>query len=257
MTLLIIAYIFVVGIVLGSFYNVVALRVPAKESIVHPPSACPKCSAKLRPRDLMPVLSWLLSRGRCRYCATPVSALYPLGELATGALFVWVYMLHGWSWETLTGALLVSLCVIITVSDLKYMLIPNKVLLFFFPLLAGASLFSSLDEGWGGAGSALLGAAAGGGIIILVALLSRGGMGMGDAKLMLVCGFVLGLPKILLAFIIACMLGTVVGGALLLLKLVKPKQHIPFGPYLAAGTLIAYAYGTSLIHGYLTLIGSH
>ncbi|AEI45721.1 prepilin peptidase [Paenibacillus mucilaginosus] len=255
MTTLIIAYIFLLGITLGSFYNVVALRVPAKESIVHPPSACPNCSTQLRPRDLMPVLSWLLSRGRCRHCCTPVSVLYPLGELATGGLLVWVYTLHGWNWEALAGALLVSLSVIITVSDLKYMLIPNKVLLFFFPLVAGATLLSAAAQGWSAVGTALLGAAAGGGVILLVALASRGGMGMGDAKLMFVFGFALGLPKILLAFILACLLGSLVGGTLMLLGLVKPKQHIPFGPYLAAGALIAYAYGADLIEAYVTLIG--
>lgn len=131
MTIFIASYITLLGLVLGSFYNVVALRVPAKESLLNPPSHCPNCNTRLKARDLLPVVSYLLSGGKCRYCGTRISPLYPLGEAATGLLFLWVYLQFGLTGKGIIGFILVSLAVIVTVADLKYMLIPNKVLLFF------------------------------------------------------------------------------------------------------------------------------
>ncbi|NOU99034.1 prepilin peptidase [Paenibacillus planticolens] len=252
MTLLIAIYVFIVGLVLGSFFNVVALRVPAKQSVVKPPSACPKCGKQLKSRDLIPVISYLFARGKCRYCQTKVSIIYPLGELATGLLFLWVYVHFGITGEALVALAMVSLLVIITISDLTSMLIPNKILIVFFPVLVGLRLFFPGDQAWW---SYVLGAVIGCGIIVLIAVLSRGGMGMGDAKLLLVCGAVLGLSHIMVAFILACLIGSLIGGLLLLLKITKRKQPIPFGPSLAAGILISYGYGTDMIKAYLTLLG--
>ncbi|MEK0316902.1 prepilin peptidase [Cohnella sp. 56] len=250
MTILIYIYLFALGAVLGSFYNVVALRVPAGESIVSPPSRCPRCGTRLAGRDLVPIASWLLSRGRCRHCGAPVSPLYPLGEAATGLLFVWAYARFGWSAETIVALLLVSLCVIVTVSDLATMLIPNKVLLFFAPLLAAACLLLPSDISWW---SHLLGAVAGGGILLLIVIVSRGGMGLGDVKLFALLGFVVGLPNTIVALIAACLAGTLVGGALLALGVVRRKQPIPFGPFLVLGACLAFGYGGHLISFYLSL----
>lgn len=135
MTIFIASYITLLGLILGSFYNVVALRVPAKESLLNPPSHCPNCNTRLKGRDLFPVISYLLSGGKCRYCGTRVSPLYPLGEAATGLLFLWVYLQFGLTGKGILGFVFVSLAVIVTVADLKYMLIPNRVLLFFLPIL--------------------------------------------------------------------------------------------------------------------------
>ncbi|MFD2328291.1 prepilin peptidase [Cohnella sp. GCM10020058] len=250
MTILLYIYLFALGAVLGSFYNVVALRVPAGESIVSPPSRCPRCGTRLTGRDLIPIASWLLSRGRCRHCKAPVSPLYPLGEAATGLLFVWVYASFGWSPAAIIGLLLVSLCVIVTVSDLATMLIPNKVLLFFAPLLAAACLLLPNDIPWW---SHLLGAAVGGGVLLLVVIVSRGGMGLGDVKLFAVLGFVVGLPNTAVAFVAACLAGTLVGGVLLATGVVKRKQPVPFGPFLALGACLAYGYGADIIDYYLSL----
>ncbi|GFZ88272.1 type 4 prepilin-like proteins leader peptide-processing enzyme [Paenibacillus marchantiophytorum] len=252
MTILIVIYVFIVGLVLGSFFNVVALRVPAKQSIIRPPSACPKCETQLKSRDLLPVISYLWTRGKCRYCASKVSLLYPLGELVTGLLFVWVYLHVGFHPEAILALLLVSLLIIITVSDLTSMLIPNKILLFFLPFLAGLRFVFPGEQTWW---SYALGAVIGCGLIVLISILSRGGMGMGDAKLLLVCGLVLGLAHIVVAFILACLIGTLIGGLLLMLKIIKRKQPIPFGPYLALGILISYGYGSDLIKMYVTLLG--
>ncbi|MEC0270146.1 prepilin peptidase [Paenibacillus anseongense] len=252
MTLLIASYIFILGLVLGSFFNVVALRVPAKQSVINPPSACPKCGTKLKAKDLIPVISYIFTRGQCRYCGTKVSILYPLGELATGLLFLWAYVHFGITVESLIALTLVSLLVIITVSDLSYMLIPNKILIVFFPIFIVLRFIFPGDQAWW---SYVLGAVIGGGIIVLIAILSRGGMGMGDAKLLTVCGAVLGLSHIMVAFVLACMIGSLIGGLLLLLKITKRKQPIPFGPSLALGILISYGYGSDMIKAYLTLLG--
>lgn len=249
MTIFIASYITLLGLILGSFYNVVALRVPAKESLLHPPSHCPNCNTRLKVRDLFPVLSYLLSRGKCRYCGTKVSPLYPLGEAATGLLFLWVYLQFGLTGKGVIGFVLVSLAIIVTVADLKYMLIPNKVLLFFLPLLLILVLLFPEGPLW----QQLLGAALGGGILLLLALF--GGMGVGDVKLFALLGWVIGFPNVVLAFLIACLLGSVVGGMLMLVGIIKRKQPIPFGPWLVVGALISYGYGSHIIGAYLSLIG--
>ncbi|WP_138495656.1 prepilin peptidase [Paenibacillus pinistramenti] len=248
MTIVIAVYITLIGLVLGSFYNVVGLRVPVKESLVSPPSHCPSCGTRLAGRDLIPVLSLLLARGKCRHCGSKVSLLYPLGELATGLLFLWIYLEFGISFKGLTGLLLVSLSVIITVSDLKYMRIPNQVLLFFLPPLVLLVLLAPNGPLW----SHLLGAICGGVVIFVLALF--GGMGMGDAKLFALLGWVIGFKDTVLAFLLACALGSCVYGLLLLLGKVKRGQPVPFGPWLAAGALLAFSYGSHLIGGYLALI---
>ncbi|MDQ0192152.1 prepilin peptidase [Paenibacillus wynnii] len=249
MTIFIAIYITLLGLVLGSFFNVVALRVPAGESLLHPPSQCPKCSTRLGVRDLFPVFSYLLSGGKCRYCGVKVSLLYPLGEAATGLLFLWIYLKLGLSMKGFEGLLLVSLSVIITVSDLKYMLIPNKVLLFFLPLFLVLVPFMAEDPLWVHA----LGALCGGGILLLLALF--GGMGMGDVKLFALLGWVIGWPNVILAFLVACALGAAVGVGLQLSGIIHKKQPVPFGPFLVFGTLLAFLYGPDIIGFYLTFIG--
>lgn len=249
MTTLIAIYITFIGMVLGSFYNVVGLRVPAGISIVKPPSKCGSCGTRLKSRDLIPVFSYLLTGGRCRTCGTRISVLYPLGEAATGLLFLWVYLRFGLTAEGATGFLLVSMLVMVTVADLKYMLIPNKILLVFLPAFVVLISLSPNGPLWQHA----LGAVLGGGVVYLLAWF--GGMGMGDVKLFALCGWIVGFPGVILAFLAACFLGTVAGGMLLLLGIVKRKQPIPFGPWLAAGTLITYGYGSQIIGGYLSLIG--
>lgn len=248
MTILLILYIALLGLIFGSFFNVVALRVPAGESLVRPPSHCPHCGRRLGARDLIPVVSYALAGGQCRRCGVRVSALYPLGELLTAVLFVWAYIRFGLTGEALTAVALSALGVIVAVSDLKYLRIPNKVLLFFVPVLALLVLAFPAGPYW----QHVLGGLAGGGLVLLFALL--GGMGMGDVKLFALLGFVLGPALTLLAFFVAAALGSVAGGLLLLLGVVKRKQPVPFGPWLAAGALIAYGYGTMMIDAYFSLI---
>ncbi|WP_127496911.1 prepilin peptidase [Paenibacillus glycanilyticus] len=250
MTLFLVIYLFFLGLIVGSFFNVVGLRIPIKLSVVSPPSQCPKCGMRLKPRDLMPVASYLLSRGRCRQCGKRISPVYPLGELATGLLFVWIYLTFGNSWNTVIGLLLVSMSVILTVSDLKYMLLPNRILLFFAPLFIVLGCLFSAGSIWLHLG----GAFAGGGVLLAVVILTRGGMGLGDVKLLFLLGWILGLPNLIPAFILACFFGSAVGGLLMLFKVVKRKQPIPFGPFLLLGALLAFAYGDAMIDLYRSIL---
>ena len=132
--------IFLAGLILGSFYNVAGLRIPAKESIVMPRSACPSCGHTLAPLELVPVISYLVLKGNCRKCGKRISPLYPIIELMTGLLFAAAPLLLGWSMELIIAWALISLMVIIFVSDVMYMLIPNKILLFFQHALIAQSL---------------------------------------------------------------------------------------------------------------------
>ncbi|MCM3750068.1 prepilin peptidase [Paenibacillus pasadenensis] len=250
MTILISLYLFALGLACGSFFNVVGLRVPAGQSILRPPSACPHCGHRLRARELIPVLSYALSRGRCRSCAAGVSPLYPAGELAAALLFVWAYLRFGLTVQAWIGLLLASLTVIITVSDIRYMRIPNAVLLAFLPMLLALRLLNPDGRSYI---EYFAGAAIGGGVLLAISLLSRGGVGMGDVKLLALFGLVLGWKGVLLALMLGSLAGTIGGLLLVLIRKGKAKEPIPFGPYLSLGALIAYGYGDAIIDGYLNL----
>lgn len=176
-------------------------------------------------------------------------AIIPAWRSGNGFAFLWVYMQFGLTGKGIIGFILVSLVVIVTVADLKYMLIPNKVLLFFLPLLLILVLLFPEGPIW----HHLLGAVLGGGGLIPFVLL--GGMGAGDVKLFALLGLVIGFPNVILAFFVACLLGSVVGGLLMLLGVIKRKQPVPFGPWLAIGALISFGYGSHIIGAYLSLIG--
>lgn len=243
-------YIILLGLFLGSFYNVVGLRIPANQSIVAPRSACPKCKHTLGPLELIPVLSYLIQRGKCRVCRTGISPLYPIMELLTGLLFLAAPLIIGWTHELWIAWTLISLLVIITVSDLAYMLIPNKILLFFAGLFLVERIFLPLTPWW----DSLLGAAIGFTLLLLIAVISKGGMGGGDIKLYALIGFVTGTKVLLLSFFLATLLGALVGIIGIAIKIVERKKPIPFGPFIAVGTLLAYFYADSIINSYLQLI---
>lgn len=241
--------IYIYGLVLGSFYNVVGLRVPLKESIITPRSSCPKCKHTLTPIELIPVLSFLIQRGKCRQCQARISPLYPVMELLTGVLFVVVPLSLGWTAEIWVGWTLVSLFIIITVSDVKYMLIPDKILLFFAGVFLLERIFIPLSPWW----DSLLGAAIGFTLLLVISMVSNGGMGGGDIKLYALLGFVLGTKLVLMSFFFATLLGALIGMIGIGVGLVERKKPIPFGPFIATGTLIAYFYGNTIFNAYLNL----
>ncbi|WP_442595256.1 prepilin peptidase [Neobacillus sp. D3-1R] len=240
------------GIVLGSFYNVVGLRIPVNKSIVKPRSACPTCNHTLGPLELIPVLSYVFQRGKCRVCKTRISPLYPIMELLTGLLFVAAPLIMGWTSELWVAWTLISLFIIITVSDLAYMLIPDKILLFFAGLFLFEKLLLPLTPWW----DSLLAAAIGFILLLLISIVSRGGMGGGDIKLYALIGFVVGTKLVLLSFFLATLIGAVVGIIGIVVGLLERKKPIPFGPFIAIGTLLAYFYGDIIIESYLQLMSN-
>ncbi|WP_413365767.1 prepilin peptidase [Lysinibacillus sp. 3P01SB] len=237
------------GLILGSFYNVVGLRVPKGESIVNPPSHCTACNRRLTAFELIPVLSYVIQGGKCKGCGAKVSPIYCVTEIATAVLFVISYLKFGFTAELAVALLFMSLLLIIVVSDLAYMLIPNKILLFFLPLLIIARIFSPLDPWW----DSLLGAVIGFGILLLIAVISKGGMGGGDIKLFFLIGLVLGTVYTLLTLFLASLIGMVVGIIVLKVRGQGRKTPIPFGPSIALGAVIAYFYGADLIDWYWQL----
>jgi leader peptidase (prepilin peptidase) / N-methyltransferase len=251
MNVFLIFYLFVIGITLGSFYNVVGLRIPKNQSIITPRSHCTSCKRTLTSLDLIPIFSYIFLRGKCRTCGAKVSPIYPFMEFVTGVLFLFSFLLLGWTPELIVALLFVSLLVIIIVSDLAYMMIPDKVLLFFLPILIIARIFIPIDPWW----DPILGAFSGFGLLFLIALVTKGnGMGFGDVKLYFVIGIVLGFQAVILSFFLASLFGSIFGGIGLLTGLVKRKQPIPFGPFIAVGALISYYFGENIVQWYINWI---
>ncbi|WP_405102521.1 prepilin peptidase [Oceanobacillus sp. FSL H7-0719] len=243
-------FFFLFGLTFGSFFNVVGLRSPRTESFLYNRSCCPKCKRTLNWYELIPLFSFLIQQGKCRSCKMKISFIYPFVESLTGVLFAFGFWMIGFEWELITALLLISMLMIIFVSDLKYMIIQNRILLFFLPFFLFMRFIVPLGSWWspiaGGLGAFLL--------VALLIILSRGGMGAGDMKLFAVLGIVLGHEKIFLTFFLACFCGAFIGILLMLFKLVKRKQPIPFGPYIVFAALISYFYGESIIDWYLSFL---
>ncbi len=254
-----------VGLLIGSFVNVVAYRVPLAKSIVRPRSACPACRAEIRSRDNIPVLSWLLLRGRCRDCGVTISVRYPIVEATTGALFAGAALVAGARWVLPAYWWFIGVVVALTITDLDFKRIPDRILR---PGLAGGALLlaaGAIADGTAGGGGveALTRAGLGGlayfSFLFVLALLGpAGGLGFGDVKLGLLLGLFLAYRSwgvlwagIMLAFLI----GGAAGLVLMAARRADRKTAIPFGPALVAGALVALAFGPALVDWYAGLGG--
>src|SRR5699024_260200 len=242
---------FIFGLVFGSFFNVVGLRVPKNISFIVGGSYCPSCKQPLSTKALIPLLSYIFQRAKCSNCRSEISILYPVTELLTAFLFAFSYYKIGLDIELITAIIFISMLMIIFVTDISYMLIPNKILLFFVPLLIIMRIINPLDPWY----SSIIGASVSFVLIAIIIIASHGGMGAGDMKLFGVIGIVLGFSKILLTLFLATLLGALIGGALLLFKIIERKQPIPFGPYIIVAAIFTYFYGDSIVDWYLSLIG--
>ncbi|MBE2933982.1 prepilin peptidase [Anoxybacillus flavithermus] len=246
-----IVFVSVLGLLLGSFYNVVGLRVPKGESIVAPRSHCPHCKRTLTAFELIPVVSYVLQKGKCRACSARISFFYPFVELSTAILFTLAPLFVGWSAEIVVSWTLISLFVIIFVSDVHYMVIPNRILLFFAPLLLIERItLAPLTPWW----DSLLGSFVGFMMLFLIALVSKGGMGGGDIKLFAVIGLALGVKLTVLAFFLSTFVGTMFGLIGMAIGHVKRGEPMPFGPAIVVGTLIAYFFGEAMIDMYVKVM---
>jgi leader peptidase (prepilin peptidase)/N-methyltransferase len=244
----------VFGLAVGSFLNVVIYRVPRKESVVRPRSRCPGCGTQLAERDNIPVVSWLILRGNCRTCGEPISIRYPLVELLTGALFVAVALRFGLDWVVPAYCVFFASLVAITFIDLEHYIIPNRVL---YPTLFLATpllvLAAALQDQWGNLERALIGAAGAWLFFLVLHLISPRGMGFGDVRLSFLLGLFLGwldLRHVFLGVFLGFLLGSIVGLVLMALRRRGRKDHIPFGPFLAAGSVIAVLFGSTILGWY-------
>lgn len=240
---------FIFGTIFGSFFNVVGLRVPEKTFFDQERSYCPHCKKTLHWFELIPIVSYLLQKGQCRGCHNKISPIYPLMEFAAGVGFVLSYVTFGIHLELLFALLLVSMAVIITVSDLRYQKIPNKILLFFFPIFFLWRILFPINPWW----SSIIGALVGFTLLFIIIVVSKGGMGIGDLKYFTLLGFVFGWQQLLLLFLLSTFYGTVINLILLVLKKVTRKSRVPFGPYISLAAVTVLFYGETILQWYLGL----
>ena len=249
---------FLFGISIGSFINAAVFRLREDKSVVLDRSRCPKCGHILSWYELIPLLSFLIQRGRCRACKQKISWQYPLAELVAGLIFVFIY----YQFPTLNSQyvnfqlwylfLIFSALLFIFIFDLKYYIIPNRVL---YPLIAIVLLYNlsalSLAENLG----RLFAIAPAAGFFLALYLISRGTwIGFGDVKFGIFMGLFLGWPAVLAALFLSYLLGALIGGLLMFLGSKTIKSQVPFGPFLIAGTFIAFFYGERIIEWYLNII---
>jgi leader peptidase (prepilin peptidase)/N-methyltransferase len=244
----------VYGLVIGSFLNVVIWRVPRHESIVRPPSHCPECDTPIAPRDNIPVFSWILLRGRCRHCGLRISIRYPFIELFTAVLFAAVGARFHDSWVLPAYLLLAGALIALSAIDLETYLLPNRIIypvgIAAVPLLAGGA---ALDGDIGGFARACAGAVVAFTIFLVIHLISPRGMGFGDVRLSAILGLYLAYlswAELAGGLFAGFLYGAVVGVALIAVGARGRKQHIPFGPFLAAGTMTFVLFGNAIVSWY-------
>ncbi len=240
------AFVFALGLIIGSFLNVCIYRIPEDISIAKGFSFCPNCKNRIQPYDLIPVVSYLFLKGSCRYCKKHISAKYPLIEFFTGLMFILVFYQFGLTPYAALVALLVSVLIVITFIDLKHQIIPNGLVLIILISGIPAAFLSGLSP-W----EHVIGFFAVSVLLLLVAFLSKGGMGGGDIKLMAAAGLFLGWKLILLSLMIASIIGSIISIGLLVLKKADRKSMVPFGPFLSIGIVISALYGNAIIMWYL------
>jgi|SRR5262245_60678342 len=242
--------VFVFGLIIGSFCNVVIYRLPTGESIIRPGSHCRLCSAPLRPWDNIPLLSYLLLRGRCRSCKGRISLRYPCVELACGALYVLLWYKFGLNILFVIYALLTSTLLVVALIDLDHKIIPNTITLPGILLGLGLSLWALPITPL----ASLIGLVAGGLFFYLVAVVSKGGMGGGDIKLIAMIGAFLGWQGAFFTILTGALMGSVVGVGLMLLGKKGRKDKVPFGPFLSFGAIVFTLVGHDLIRWYIGLM---
>jgi len=243
------------GLIIGSFLNVVIYRLPLDESLVWPGSRCPACRAAIRPWDNIPLLSFLLLRGRCRACGAAISWRYPAVELLTAALFLLTVATFGPTLETALLLLFLSGLVVVAFIDLDNQIIPNLVTLPGIPL----GILSGLVVADPPLMDRVIGALAGAGFLYLVLfygsiLYGQDAMGEGDLNLIALIGAFLGWRAVILTILIGCLTGSAVGLALIATGRLARRQHMPFGPFLAVGAVVALFWGEILIDLYWRLL---
>jgi leader peptidase (prepilin peptidase)/N-methyltransferase len=268
-------FVFLFGLVIGSFLNVCIVRIPGHKSVVMPASACPKCGSEIRAYDNIPVISWLLLGGKCRFCKASISAMYPVVEFLTAVLFLGCYAAFGLTPEAFKWAAFSALMIVLVFTDLRERILPDVVnytglciglILSFFtkPTDGTANLIASHLFAFPppapvlSFADALLGALIGSGLLWLVSeayfrLRGREGMGLGDVKMMLMAGAFLGVKRTLLTIFAGSLLGSVLGIVFILAKRKGSDYELPFGTFLGMAALLVVFFGTPVVNWYQSM----
>lgn len=274
---LIAVFVFLFGLIIGSFLNVCILRIPGGKSIVMPASACPQCGAAIRPYDNIPVISYMLLAGKCRKCKAKISPMYPAVELLTGLLFLACYEAFGLTSEALKWSLFSAIMIVLVFTDLRERILPDVVNYTGLGMGLVLSLFTKPSDGTAlwlanhafdfpppapivSLADALLGAALGSGLLWLVSeayfrLRGREGMGLGDVKMMLMAGAFLGAKRTLLTIFLGSILGSVLGLIFILARRKDSEYELPFGTFLGMAAVLVVFFGTPAINWYQSLLG--
>ena len=252
---------FVFGLIVGSFLNVCIYRLPRSMSIVMPASSCPSCNTPIRPWENIPVLSYIFLRGKCRGCNGRISIRYPLVELLNALFYLVVLKYSGIGWHLPFLFGFVSAMIVITFIDFDFQIIPDAITLPGTVIgVLGAALFipdpfiiTHQTSSVVGITNSLIGLLTGGGLFYLIAILSRGGMGGGDIKMMAMVGAFIGWKAVLLTTFIGSLTGSVIGIFLMVFKGKGRKTKIPFGPFLACGSVVTLFFGGRILKWYFGL----
>lgn len=241
--------VFIFGIVIGSFLNVCIYRLPLGESVVVAPSHCMVCGGKLRWFDMVPVVSWIVLGGKCRFCKAKISAQYPIIEGVNGILYVMICAVNGLEWSSVIYCFMASALLVLSIIDWRTYEIPFGINVFLFVLGVAMTI---LDRG--NLAEHLIGMICVSGLLGILYLLTGGrAIGGGDIKLMFACGLILGWKLILLAFFLGCIIGSVVH--IIRMSVKKAGRMLAMGPYMSAGILLAALWGNAWINWYLSLLG--
>ncbi len=251
-----IVFVSVFGLIIGSFLNVVIYRIPEHKSIVYPSSRCPYCNTEIKPYDNIPVLSYIILRGRCRACGRHISLRYPVIELLTGVLFAGIYIKYGLALDLPVLFILTAGLVAVAFIDIDHRIIPNVITYPGIVLGFASSFFTGINSPVG----SISGIAAGAGILLATAYIYKAvagveGMGMGDVKLMAMLGAFLGWEAVLFIVVMSAFIGSAAGIFLVIFAGKGRRYAVPFGPFISMAAILYLFYGQGIIAIYLRTIG--
>ncbi|ADK13643.1 MULTISPECIES: A24 family peptidase [Clostridium] len=241
--------IFIFGTIIGSFLNVCIYRIPMQESIVYPSSHCTNCGNRIKWYDLIPIVSYVILRGKCRNCGEKISKKYPIVEFITGLLYLMLYIKFGISIDIVKYVVFISILIVIGIIDFDTTDIYFKTtivgLISAFVFL-GIYYYNGLPIR-----TYIYGGIAGGGLLVLIILITKGGMGWGDAEICLICGLFLGLKFTFVMLFLSFIIGAIIGVILILSGKKSKKDYIPFGPFITAASVITVFCGQNILSWYL------
>lgn len=243
--------IFIFGTIIGSFLNVCIYRIPKEESIIYPSSYCTNCNKKIKVYDLIPIISYIILKGKCRYCHKNISLRYPIIEIITGLAYLFIYVKFGINIDFIKYMIFISIMIVVGIIDLDTTNVYFKVTgtgIIFGIIFLGIYSFMGISVKTYIYGSIFITL-----FLFLIILITKGGMGYGDMEMSLICGLFLGLRYTVLTLFLAFVIGACVGVTLILMKKRSRKDYIPFGPFIFIASIIVVFFGKNILDWYLFL----